>query len=331
MGCLSRFKHLSLLVLAGLALTIVQSASAFEPERVECIAPSDPGGGWDFTCRTVGKLLQELGLVEGAVQTQNMSGGGGGVAYGYMVGKRNDDPNLIVAASTATTSRLAQNQYAGLSADQVRWVAALGADFGAIAVAADSPYQTLDDLLGALKENPGSVPFGGGSAVGGWDHLKVLMLANEAGIEELRRIKYVSFSSGGNAITQMLGGHIGAFSGDVSEIKGQMEAGNVRMLAVLADERLPEQLADLPTAQEQGYDVVGANWRGFYMGQEVSDEAYQWWVDALEQLYGSEAWKEAMTRNGLAPFWRGGEAFEQFVDDQIDDLQDLSREIGIIQ
>ncbi|MDX1606664.1 MAG: tripartite tricarboxylate transporter substrate-binding protein, partial [Candidatus Competibacterales bacterium] len=121
------------------------------------------------------------------------------------------------------------------------------------------------------------------------------------------------------------------FTGDISELTGQIEAGNIRIVGVLADERLPDQFSDLPTAREQGYDVVGANWRGFYIGGEVDDEAYQWWVDALEQLYNSDAWKEAMANNGLVPFWRGGEEFSGFVTQQVQDLEDLSREIGLLQ
>ncbi|HSR56302.1 MAG TPA: tripartite tricarboxylate transporter substrate-binding protein, partial [Alphaproteobacteria bacterium] len=178
--------------LCVLALLAGSQASAFEPKNVECIAPANPGGGWDFTCRQVGKTLYDLKLVPSPVKVTNMPGGGGGVAYTYTVSKRSDDPNLLVAASTATTTRLAQNQYAGMTSDQVRWVASLGADFGVIAVGKDSPHKDLKSLLSAMKADPSKVAFGGGSAVGGWDHLKVLLVAKEAGIEDAKSVKYVS-------------------------------------------------------------------------------------------------------------------------------------------
>lgn len=307
------------------------SAQGFEPAGVECIAPADPGGGWDFTCRSVGRILDELDLVEGSVNVTNMAGAGGGVAYSNVVSKRADDGNLIVAASTATTTRLAQNQYAGLSADQVRWIATLGADFGVIAVAPDSEHEDLRALMDAVAENPRGISFGGGSAVGGWDHLKVLLAARAAGVEDVRSIKYVSFNNGGTAITQMRGGHIDAFTGDLSEATGQIEAGAIRVLAVLADERLPDAFAELPTAAEQGIDVVGANWRGFYAGGEISDAAYDYWVSAMETVYDSEQWQAAMARNGLVPFWRAGDGLERFVADQVAELETLSREIGILE
>lgn len=311
-----------------LLLATVGSAFAFSPSNVECIAPADPGGGWDFTCRSVGKILYDLKMVPQPVKVTNMAGGGGGVAYGYVVSKRDSDPNLLVAASTATTTRLAQNQFAGLTEDQVRWVGAIGADFGVIAVAKDSPYQNLKDLIAAVEADPSSVAFGGGSAVGGWDHLKVLLLMKAAGMQGVKNVKYISFNSGGNALTQLLGHHVQAVTGDISELKGQIEAGAVRPLAILSDERLPG--VDIPTAKEQGYDVVGANWRGFYVPGDASDDAFTFWKDTLDKLYASDEWKAAMQSNGLAPFHMSGNAFNDFVNTQIKDLRNLSKEIGLL-
>lgn len=319
----------SLAAFAG-TLAIAGSAYAFTPGSTECIAPANPGGGWDFTCRSVGKILYDLKLVPDPVKVTNMPGGGGGVAFGYVVSKRNDDPNLLVAASTATTSRLATNQFAGLTADQVKWVASLGADFGVIAVKKDSPFKNLKDLVEAMKADPAKVPFGGGSAVGGWDHLKVLIVAKKAGIDNVRTIKYVSFNSGGDALTQLLGGHIQAFTGDISEVKGQIAAGKVRALAVLSPERLPTD-PEIPTAKEQGYDAIGANWRGFYIPKGVSDDVLKGWGDIMEKVYKSDEWKKAMEANGLAPFYNGGANFDDFVRQNIADIVTLSKEVGLLK
>ncbi len=319
----------SLAAIAGV-FAIAGSAHAFSPENVECIAPANPGGGWDFTCRSVGKILYDLKLVPEPVKVTNMPGGGGGVAFGYVVGKRNDDANLLVAASTATTSRLATNQFAGLTADQVRWVASLGADFGVIAVSKDAPYKNLGDLMAAVKADPDKIAFGGGSAVGGWDHLKILIVAKAAGITDARSVKYVSFNSGGKALTQLLGNHVQAVTGDVSEIKGQLAAGNVRALAVLSPERLSTD-PDIPTAREQGFDAIGANWRGFYLPKDVSDDVHQSWGKIMAKLYESEDWKKAMEANGLAPFYNGGAQFDDFVRQNIADIEQLSKDVGLLK
>lgn len=316
---------------AALALASPVAAGAFEPGNVECIAPANPGGGWDFTCRQVGKALQDLGIVANPVQVTNMAGGGGGVAFAHVVSKRNTDDSLLVAASTATTTRLAQGAYAGMTADMVRWIGTVGADYGIIAVAPDSPWNSLSDLFAAMKADPGSVAIAGGSAVGGWDHLKVLIAARAAGIENVAAIRYIAYAGGGEAVTALLGGHVQAFSGDISEAKGFMEAGQVKVLAVLAPERLAGDLAGIPTAAEQGIDAMGANWRGFYAPGGMSDEAYGFWVDAIRRVYESDLWKEVMEANGLMPFGRFGPDLEAFVKQQVADIEALSRDIGLVK
>jgi putative tricarboxylic transport membrane protein len=308
------------------------SAMAFEPQgKVECIAPSDPGGGWDFTCRSVGNVLQDLDLVSGNVQTINMAGAGGGVAYSHTISKRSGDDHLLVAASTATTTRLAQGQFPGMTADMVNWIGALGADYGIIAVSEDSEIEDLNALMDALKKDPRSVKFAGGSAKGGWDHLKVLIAANAAGVENLPRIAYLSYNNGGEALTQVVGGHVDAFTGDISEAQGFMESGDLRVLAVLSEERLPGDLSEIPTAREQGIDALGPNWRGFYMPADISDDAKAYWTEAMDTIYASEEWQSVMTQNGLMPFHMTAGEFEDFVLNQIVDIEQLSKDIGLIQ
>lgn len=323
------FKRFLSLVAAAAVST---SAMAWQPSgKVECLAPADPGGGWDFTCRSVGNVLQDLSLVDGTVQTVNMAGAGGGVAYAHTVSKRAGDNKLLVAASTATTTRLAQGQFPGMNADMVTWVGALGADYGIIAVSKNSRYQNLKELMDAVKANPKSVKFAGGSARGGWDHLKVLIAAKAAGAEKLPSIPYLSYNNGGEAMTQVVGGQVDAFTGDLSEATGFMESGDLRVIAVLADERLPGKFSDLPTAREQGIDALGPNWRGFYMPKDADEAAKQYWVDAVDTLYASEEWKQVMARNGLIPFHPPASAFDEFVRNQVQDIEALSREIGLLK
>jgi putative tricarboxylic transport membrane protein len=318
---------------AGLAAAamIGTAAMAFEPEQTECIAPANPGGGWDFTCRQVGKTMQDLGLVPGTMQVTNLAGGGGGVAYAEVVNKRNDDNDLIVAASTSTATRLAQGAYPGNTMDDVRWIGSVGADYGIIAVAKDSPVNTLPELMDKVKSDPTSVAFAGGSAVGGWDHLKVLIVAEKSGIEDARTVKYVAFDGGGEAVTQLLAGSVQAFTGDASEAKGFVDSGDIKVLAVLAPDRMEGDFGQFPTAKEQGIDAVGANWRGFYGPGGMSDDAYDYWVGAIGTVYNSEEWKKIMETNGLAPLDLQGAAFQEFVGQSISQIQDISREIGLIK
>lgn len=311
--------------------TFAVQAQDFTPENPECIAPANPGGGWDFTCRQVGKSMQDQGLISSTMQVVNLAGGGGGVAFAEVVNKRSDDNDLIVAASSATATRLAQGAYPGNTMDQVRWLAAIGADYGVIAVAADSEMNTLPDLLDKIKADPTSVSVAGGSAVGGWDHLKVLIATNAYGIDDVRSVKYIAFDGGGEAVTQLLAGSVQAFTGDLSETKGFVDSGDVKILAVLSPDRLPGEFADIPTAKEQGIDAIGANWRGFYAPGGMSDAAYDYWVNNIATLYASSEWKDVMAANGLAPLDLQGADFENFVGESVSRIQTISRQIGIIQ
>lgn len=310
---------------AALLMTVAIPASA-----AECIAPANPGGGWDFTCRQIGRIMTELGLVPNMVQVTNLAGAGGGVAYTQVVSKRGSDPEVFVAASSSTTTRLAQNAFAGATADQVRWVGSIGGDPGVIVVAQDSPFQTLNDLVEAVKADPSIVAFACGSAVGGYDHLKVLMLLNEGWFEDMRAIRYIGLDGGADAIAQTVGGFAQAMTGDLSEITGFIRSGDVRPIAVLSEERVAG-FDDVPTAKEQGIDSVSMNWRGVYVPRGISDEDYDKRGDMLRQVGESEQWQAVMAENGLESCALFGEEFEAFVNQSIADVQDISREIGLVQ
>lgn len=296
----------------------------------ECIAPANPGGGWDFTCRQIGKIMYDIGAVDKPVQVTNMSGAGGGLAYNHVVAERGSDEDLIIAASTATSTRLAQNAYAGMTADQVRFVGAIGADPGVIVVAADSEYQSLGDLIEAIKADPGSVAFAGGSAVGGFDHIKPLMVLQRAGFTDIKKVKYIGVDGGADAITQTVGGFTQAMTGDMSEVVGFLKAGEIRVIAVLTEERVPG-FDDIPTAKEQGFDVVAVNWRGLYVPKDISDAKFDEWAGKLQQVADSDEWKTAMEANGLAPFTKVGGDFQAYVDTLVSEINTMSKELGVIQ
>jgi putative tricarboxylic transport membrane protein len=314
------------------AATLSWLACAPPPEARgwECLAPAAAGGGWDLTCRSVGQVLSDLGLARGLVRTTNLPGAGGGVAFARAVAQRNEDPNVLIAASPSTTLRLAQGQYGDLTVTDVRWVGAIGAEYGILAVAADSPWRSLDDLIAEWRRDASSLVVAGGSAVAGQDHMKVLLLADRVGIDPLR-IRYVPFDGGGEAMTALLGGFVDVFSGEASEVEGQIAAGRMRVLVALAPERKEGALASVPTARESGVDLTWVTWRGFYVPGGIDDARYEEWVDILTQVGRSSAWETARVRNRLQPFFMVGPEFAAFVEDQVEDFRTMSREIGLIE
>ncbi|GIX13558.1 MAG: tricarboxylic transport membrane protein [Paracoccaceae bacterium] len=319
------------LLAAAIALGAALPAAAFTPNDVECIAPANPGGGWDFTCRTVGRLLHEEGLVPGPVKVTNMPGASGAVAYAHIMADRSADENLIVATSTVGITNIAQGRYpAGV--DAMRWLAMLGADVAVLMVAKDSPYNSLAELLDAVKADPTAFVAGGSSSIGGWDHIRLLMMVEAAGVptDKLSSLRWVEYSGGADAVTQLMGKHVGIVVTDIGEIGGFIQSGDVKPLAVMSEARL-KAYPDIPTAREQGIDAIGYNWRGFYMGGKVSEDAYNGWVAIMEKLYNSDAWQKAATEAGLTPIWRGGAEFEAFVRDSEKRAREISKAIGVIK
>ena len=96
-----------------------------------------------------------------------------------------------------------------------------------------------------------------------------------------------------------------AFTGDISELVEYEKQGNIRILAILAPDRIPA-VPSAKTANEQGYDVIGANWRGFYVPKNISDARYNEWVDIVTKVANSSQWADLSAKNGLLSFPSSG-------------------------
>ncbi|MBW6390598.1 Bug family tripartite tricarboxylate transporter substrate binding protein [Billgrantia antri] len=318
---------------SGLALLggmLVAGGAQAQSDSTECIAPAKPGGGYDLTCRLAANGLQETGLIDQPMVVTYMPGGIGAVAYNHVNGVRTDDPNLIVAASTGAAVNLALGKFGQYDATEVRWLGALGVDYGAIVVNADSPWQNLDELMDDLRDNPGEIAFGAGGTIGSQDWMKAALTAQSADISP-QDLRYVAFEGGGEALAALLGDHIQVFTGDLSELKSQLESGKIRVLAALSEERMDGPYADIPTAAEQGYDVQWPIWRGYYMGPEVDDDAYFAWVDRLTELSESEEFAELREARGLFRMSSFGPEFDRYVQEQVAQFQSLAEEVGLSQ
>ncbi|WP_367998333.1 Bug family tripartite tricarboxylate transporter substrate binding protein [Cobetia marina] len=313
------------LALAAASLVAMPAAAA---DKSECIAPAKPGGGYDLTCRLAANGLLETGIIDSPMMVTYMPGGIGAVAYNHVIGVRSDDPNLVVAASTGAAVNLALGKFGKFSADDVRWVGALGVDYGAVVVNADAPWQTLDELMQDLKAHPSEIPFGAGGTIGSQDWMKAALIAKSIDVSP-RKLRYVSFEGGGEALAALLGNHIKVYTGDLSELKSQLSSGKIRVLAALSEERMDGAFAEIPTAAEQGYDVTWPIWRGYYMGKDVSDADYDAWVERLKQLSEKPEFAEIREARGLFPIQKFGADFDDYVKGQVADFKTLAKEVGL--
>jgi putative tricarboxylic transport membrane protein len=303
-------------------------AGAWEPKgQGECIAPSNPGGGWDMICRTTSSVMQKMGLYKDSIYVTNMPGGSGAVAIANVIAKRKGDTNLIVAASNSLTFTIAMHRTPHTYKDVIP-LAQIGAELAGFFVVPGSKYKTLADVITALKANPKAVSFAGGSAPGSQDHIRVALFAKSIGVDPTKLV-YVPFLGGGEALTSMLGGHTDIGAIDLSEAAGQLEANKIRALAILSDKR-STKYPDIPTTYEQGAPVSYAVWRGIYMAPGVPADAVKWWSDAIQKMVNSPEWKAEQEKLGWEPVMRFGDDFAKFVNEDQLQSQALLKELGFV-
>ncbi|WP_298012335.1 tripartite tricarboxylate transporter substrate binding protein [uncultured Castellaniella sp.] len=318
------------LLLGGTLLSLGLAASA-APTKPECIAPANPGGGFDLTCRLAQEGLKASGALSDPMRIVYMPGGIGAVAYNHVIAQKPDDPNSIVAFSGGSLLNLAQKKFGRYSVNDVRWLAAVGSDYGVAVVRDDSPYKSLKDLMGAFKQDPTKIVLGAGGTVGSQDWMKAALTARAAGVD-YRKMRFVAFEGGGDALTALRGGHIQAYMGDAAEAFTMLEGGApIRVLAVFNDQRLPGKLASVPTAQEEGFDIQWPIIRGFYVGPKVSDADYQWWVDAFNKTQADPSFAAIRDKQGLFPFNKSGADLDKYIKERVAEYTKLANEFGLIR
>ena len=301
---------------------------------LECIVPSKPGGAMDLTCKLAQKGLR--GLQDTAnpppadMHISYLPGGIGAVAWHSLVSGRRTEPNTLVAFSGGSLLNLAQGKFGKVKSSDVRWVAALGADYGMIAVRADSPYKTLRDLVAALQANPQKVLIGVSGTIGSQDWVKMALLARIAGIDP-KALRFVALEGGGEAFTAMHANFVHVVSGDASEASLYAASGNTRVLAVLSEQRLPGVLANVSTAREQGFDLVWPIIRGVWMGPHASEAEYRQWVANFDRVLASPQFAQMRATSGLYPFGLTGDALAAYIKKAVDDYGKRAAELGLLR
>jgi putative tricarboxylic transport membrane protein len=316
--------------LCAAAVALAGSFAAAGPlDKTECIAPAKPGGGFDLTCKLAQSALADAKAISEPMRVTYMPGGIGAVAYNAVVAQRPDAANTIVAFSGGSLLNLAQGKFGRYNENDVRWVAGIGADYGALVVAENSPFKSVKDVLAAIKADPTKVVFGAGGTVGSQDWMKAALTARAAGVDP-KSMRFVAFEGGGEAMTALQGGHIHVFTGDAAETAQQIKAGaKVRLLAVMSDKRLPGDLAQVPTAKEQGIHVEWPIIRGFYVGPKVSDADYKVWTDTFAKVMATPAYDKLRNERGLYPFAMTGAEIDAYVKKQVEAYRKLVAEFGL--
>ena len=299
------------------------SGQAYPSRHIELVSPTGAGGGSDLVARTVADIVAKEKLLPQQIIVQNRAGGGGAVGQTYVASKRGD-PYIFMQAGISLISVPIRTGL-DIGVDKFTTLGAIGIDVNSLAVAADSPYGTLKDLLAAARAKPKTISVGitspGGGAHGMMHRLEKLSGA---------RFNMVSFKSGAEAVTAVMGGHIQATAENLGEVMPQVENKKLRLLGVPSANRLAG-LPNVPTLKEQGFDIHAGGLRGFVAPAGIPRDATKVLEDMLAKVHKSAAWRDYMRRNQYEEQYLNAEETTRFMKVRQTEITRFLTEIGLVQ
>lgn len=291
-------------------------ASTYPEKPISVIAPSGAGGGLDKTARSLAKVMSATKLVDKTISVENKPGGGQAVGLAdFVTQDKKNNYKLLLPSTPIVINNVKKEGNSPHSYNDMTPLAQLTKDYGAIVVAANSPYKDLKSLMDAIKADPTKVTVAGGSAPGSLDHLTFLMPAVKAGIDP-KSVKYISYDGGGEAIASLLGGNADVLATDVSGSGEYLKSGKVRILGVSSPERLKGMFKDIPTYKESGYDTELINWRGVFGPKDMTPDAVVYWEQKLKAMTETPEWKAELEANGWDDGYKNGADFKSYLGEQ---------------
>lgn len=325
-----RRRALALLTAAAVAVAL-SSCGVTRGDDTRDIAmwiPNSPGGGYDQTGRAAVSVMEQEDITGGSFEITNILGAGGSVAMTRLMNTPGDEHTMMTVGLGVVGSLYSFGLDDKLQ--DATPLAQLIEDQEGVLVPADSPYESIDDFVTAWKKDPGSIAVGGGSSPGGPDHLFPMQLAKAVGIDP-KDVLYVPYDGGGPLTSALLGKKIKVGFSGLGEFEGQIEAGELRALAVSGEERLTgESVKDVPTLTESDIDLVFTNWRGVLAPPDISDERRAELIAYLQEMHDSPEWQQALEDNGWIDAFKTGDEFGTFLEEQDARVASTLKELGLI-
>lgn len=311
---------LSLAVLAALSGCRASEAK-FPAKPINMIVNAAAGGPVDLYGREIAKAAEKILKV--SIPVENMAGGGGATAMVQVREQPADGYTLGV--STGNAVYIFAKPDAPVKLEDFDWLIRNVAEPSVIGVKADSPFKSLKDLADYAKSNPGKVKMGGTNTAG-YHQATLEKFAKAAGV----KMSWVAFEGGSEALVACLGGHVDAYQATVSTGLAQIQQGQIRLLGVANDTRLP-YIKDTPTYKEQGFDVSASLWRGIYIKKGTPPTVVKTLHDAFKQASETSEFREYVQKNQLADAYLGTEDFTKTVAGETQEAAIFLKEIGIIK
>jgi putative tricarboxylic transport membrane protein len=326
---MTNIKKIVSVLFSAILLFSATATNSIAMEKIHFVIGGGAGGGWDGTARGTGEALTKSGMLKSA-SFENMSGGGGGKALAFMINTQPKNTILVQSTPLVLRSITRHEGYVTgsgvLSYKDVTPIAGVIGDYGAIAVAKDSPYKNFKDVVDAYKKNPSSIKMAGGSVRGSMDHL-IGALAFQAAGANPNDVAYIPYDAGGKALAGLLSGETQIISTGLGELMGARD--QVRIIGITAPSRVADA-PDAPTLKEQGYDVQFVNWRGFFGPPNMSNKDKKALSAMLGKVMKTPEWEAVRKRNAWVNIYNSDKDFVKFLDAQTVEMTALMKKLGVI-
>ena len=326
---MTNIKKIVSVLFSAILLFSATATNSIAMDKIHFVIGGGAGGGWDGTARGTGEALTKSGMLKSA-SFENMSGGGGGKALAFMINTKPKNTILVQSTPLVLRSITRHEGYVTgsgvLSYKDVTPIAGVIGDYGAIAVAKNSPYKNFKDVVDAYKKNPSSIKMAGGSVRGSMDHL-IGALAFQAAGANPNDVAYIPYDAGGKALAGLLSGETQIISTGLGELMGARD--QVRIIGITAPSRVADA-PDAPTLKEQGYDVQFVNWRGFFGPPNMSNKDKKALSTMLGKVMKTPEWEAVRKRNAWVNIYNSDKDFVKFLDAQTVEMTALMKKLGVI-
>jgi len=312
----------ALLALGGLHPPV--QGQGFKPARtVEAVVHTGPGGGSDVLARAVALMMEKEKLLPVRMQVVNKPGGNGAVAAAYLAEKKGDQNTIGFFTGVWLNNPLTSAE-AKVTLRDLTPVARLVLEPAVIAVKADAPYKSLPDFIAAAKKSPGQLKQSGGS-VTSRDNIVRQLLQKSTGAQWA----YISFPGGGERIAALLGGHVNMMVIEPAEAGEHIRAGNMRVLAQVADKRLPG-FPNVPTLKEAGFDIPAVpQVRGVVAPPAIPKENVAYWEEVFHKLTKTASWQKFLADNQFEDGYQNAAELTKFYDEFTGRMRGILQEAGV--
>lgn len=309
---------------AAVLMLLAGSAQAAYPDRpITLIVPWGAGGGTDATARIIGSLLEkELGA---PINVVNRTGGSGVVGHAAIASAPPD--GYTIGMVTVEIGMMHWQGLTELSGVSYTPIGLVNADPSGIEVRADSPYKTVNDLVVAIKANPGKFKASGTGQGGIW-HLAIAGMLQDLKVDPAS-VPWVPSNGAAPGLQDMVAGGVEIAPVSLPEARSLIDAGKVRSLAILADKRAA-LYPNVPTLKEAtGSNWTMAAWRGIATPKGIPAEARDKLVAAIKKIVASKEYNEFMTQRGFGVIYEGPDEFAKFMAKSDSDLGATMKSVGI--